>query len=330
MGLFDNAASKLTDSKYKRYGKTAASTAYSILRLVILLSIGFIIIYPLFYMIVTSVQSKDAFYDSTRVWVPTQFNIKENYERAFQALKYGSSFWNTFLYAIISAGLEICSCAFIAYGFARFKFKGKGILEFLLIVSILVPDMLLLIPRMLNFSRLDFLGILGLVGDLFGTELRPNVVDTPWVFWLPSILGVGLRSGVLIYIYIQFFRGLPHELEEAAYVDGASHFRTFISIAIPSSGVVILTVTVFSLIWHWNDFLLSGMYLTENFPLAMELNMLKETIMLMFNINATARNPQAQAYMMAGCVLFITPMLIVYMILQKWFIESIDRVGITG
>ena len=76
---------------------------------------------------------------------------------------------------------------------------------------------------------------------------------------------------ILIYIYIQFFKGLPRELEEAAWVDGSGPIRTFISIAVPSSGVVIITVVLFSLIWHWNDSTLSGMYLVEDYPIAVML-----------------------------------------------------------
>ena len=309
--------------------KTVGLLSYAA-RLIVLLSIGFIIIYPLFYMIVCSVQSADSFYDSTRVWIPTEFAVKENYTAAFNAMEYGKSFLSTLKYAIVSALLEVASCAFIAYGFARFNFREKKIYTFFLFITILIPDMILLIPRMVNFSHLDFLGLFGLFNKLTGVDLRINVLDSPWVFWLPSLFGTGLRSGVIIYIYIQFFKGLPHELEEAAYVDGANHFRTFFSIALPSSGVVILTATVFSLIWHWNDYLLSGMYLTKDYPLAMQLNMLTETIMLKYDISVDSSNPQTMAYLMAGCVLFVTPMLAVYMVLQKGFIESIDRVGITG
>lgn len=313
-----------------RIKKNAMNFFVSIVRIIILLSIGFIIIYPLFYMIVCSVEGKDAFYESTRVWIPTQFSIKENYTAAFNSMNYGRSFFSTVMYAVVTALLEVGSCAFIGYGFARFEFREKKIYMALLLMTILVPDMIMLIPRMVNFANMDFLGILGLFKKITNIDLRPNVLNSPFVFWLPSIFGTGLRSGVLIYIYIQFFKGLPHELEEAAYVDGANHFRTFFSIALPSSGVVILTVTVFSLIWHWNDYLLSGMYLTEDYPLAMQLNMLRQTISLKYNISVDSSHPETMAYLMAGCVLFVLPMLIVYMILQRGFIESIDRVGITG
>ena len=330
MKNISNSFSNTDSYSIHRLRKKSISVLYSIFRLIILLSIGFIIIYPLIYTIVTSLQSKYAFLNSTRVWIPTEFAIAENYKAAFDAMEYMSSLWSTFKNELISAAIEIASCAIAAYGLARFDFKLKKLYTAILFLTILVPEMMILIPRMLNYSHLDFLGILGLFNDISGVDLRPNILGSVWAFWLPSIFGVGLRSGILIYIYIQFFKGLPQELEEAAWVDGAGPFRTFLSIALPSSGVVILTVTVFSMIWHWNDSLLSGMYLSDGFPLASQIVRLPETLGSKYHIILSARDPQGIGYLMAGCVLFIVPMLIVYMIIQHWFIESIDRVGITG
>ncbi len=325
-----NTLSNLDYRTTHKLQKKSMSVLYSVFRLVILLSIGFIIIYPLIYTVVTSLQSKYAFLNSTRVWIPTEFAIAENYAAAFDAMEYVSSLWSTLKNELISAAIEIASCALVAYGLARFNFKMKKLYTAILFLTILVPEMMILIPKMINYSHLDLFGILGFINDVSGVDLRPNLLDTPWAFWLPSIFGVGLRSGILIYIYIQFFKGLPQELEEAAWVDGAGPFRTFLSIALPSSGVVILTVTVFSMIWHWNDSLLSGMYLSENFPLASQVSLLPETLGSKYHIILSARDPQGIGYLMAGCVLFIVPMLVVYMIIQHWFIESIDRVGITG
>lgn len=322
--------SSMDEHKLHRMKKKSINVLYSVFRLIILLSIGFIIIYPLIYTIVTSLQSKYAFLNSTRIWIPTEFAIAENYAAAFDAMDYMKSLWSTFKNELISATLEIATCAIAAYGLARFDFKLKKLYTAILFLTILVPDMMILIPRMINYSHLDLFGIFGLFHKISGIDIRPNIIDTPWSFWLPSIFGVGLRSGILIYIYIQFFKGLPQELEEAAWVDGAGPFKTFLSIALPSSGVVILTVTVFSMIWHWNDSLLPGMYLSNSFPLARQIARLPETLGSKYHIILSARDPQGIGYLMAGCVLFIVPMLVMYMIIQHWFIESIDRVGITG
>ncbi len=328
--------------KALKYAKTGTSIAYSIIRYALLISVGFIILYPLLYMIVASIMSPVAFNSSTRVWIPTSFNIIENYSMAWEALGYGKAFFNTIRFEIVSALIEVVSCAVIGYGFARFDFKGKKIFTAILFLTILIPDMMVLVPRMGNFKNLDFVGIgkgiesvVHWFGEVIGLDwsrfdITPKIVNTGWTLWLPSIFGVGLRSGVLIYIYIQFFTGLPRELEEAAWVDGAGPFKTFLRIAVPSSSVVFITVTVFSVIWHWNDSLLSGMYFTRNLPLANTLSNVEEYIVQAYMLYIRPQTPQGGSIIMAACLMFIAPVLIFYMIVQRGFVESIDRVGITG
>ena len=142
-----------------RYTKVGTKVIYSIFRYVLLIAIGFIILYPLLYMIVTSIMSPSAYNNSTRVWIPTELNAVDNFSKAIEALNYGKAFLNTIKYEVISALLEVASCAVIGYGFARFNFKGKKIFTAILFLTILVPDMMVLIPRMVNYSNLDFLFI---------------------------------------------------------------------------------------------------------------------------------------------------------------------------
>ena len=309
--------------------KAAPNAAMFLLRMVLLVSIGFVIIYPLIYMIVTSLVSRNGFFNSTRVWIPEAISPLLNYKVAAELLDYGNSLWATVRYELVSALIEVCACCVTAYGFARFKFKFKGVLIGVLILTILVPDMMVLIPRLANYSQMDILGIFGLLDKLTGIDLRPNILGTEAAFYLPSLFSMGLRSGIMIFIYMQFFASFPRELEEAAWIDGAGPIKTFLKIAVPSSGVAITTVLVFSLIWHWNDYLLCSMYLNNEYPLAMQLNLLPTNLTTMgYYLNP--ETPETLAFQMAGCVLFVTPMLIIYMILQRKFIESIDRVGITG
>ena len=198
-------------------------------------------------------------------------------------------------------------------------------------ILILVPAQMMMIPIVTTYTKLDFLGVLGLIYEWTGYDLRANVLNTVWTYYLPALLGVGIRAGIIIYIYVQFFKGLPRELEEAAWIDGAGPLKTYIRIALPSSGVVIMTVTVFSIIWHWNDYYLSSMYLySENWPLAVRLSEITSSSALGILRMEFGRNPEAIGIVMAGCALFVVPVLVMYMILQKNFVKSIDRVGITG
>ena len=140
---------------------------------------------------------------------------------------------------------------------------------------------------------------------------------------------MGLRSGIMIFIYIQFFSGFPKELEEAAWIDGAGPVKTFLKIAIPSSGVVITTVSILSIIWHWNDYYLAVMLMNSQkaMPLAVKLSNISEQVSSLYAVFGGFKVTATQA---ASCVLFVLPMLIMYVFLQRKFVKSIDRVGITG
>ena len=310
----------------KTQARHIGKRAYSVFRIIILLAIGFVILYPLLYMISTSLRSRASFMNSVRVWLPEKLDALTNYRVALKVLHYKEGLISSLKYEVLSAVLEIISCAVAAYGFARFKFPFKRLFTAMLFLTILIPDTMIIIPRVVNNSQLDLFGILALFNKLTGIDLRPNILNTGLTFWLPSLLAAGLRSGILIFIYIQFFKSLPAELEEAAWMDGAGPIRTFIRIALPSSGVVILTVTVFSLIWHWNDYYLAVMYLSDKFPLAVRIYDI-DNLITAVNIWGGG---SAVAIKSAACFMFIAPMLVIYLFMQRKFVQSIDRVGITG
>ncbi len=297
----------------------------TIFRYVFLITMCYVVVYPLFYMISSSFKTYNEVLDPSIVWLPRTV-ILDNYKNAIEALYLPNSVYRTLIYGMVSAGIEILSCSFVAYGLARFEFKLKKILMIFLMLIIFVPPQMIIIPMVQNFASLDFLGILKLIGSIFGQDITINTLDTVVPFYLPSILAVGLRSGLMIFIYIQFFKGLPKELEEAAWIDGAGPLKTYLRIALPSSGVVILTVSVFSMIWHWNDYYLSVMYCAQEYPLAVRLADIKA----MFDTLKITTDISKGTTAMAACALYIIPMLVMYMILQNKFTKSIDRVGITG
>ena len=297
-----------------------------LVRAAVIIPVMYVILYPLFTMVSTSLQSQYQALDPSVVWIP-KLITDENYKKAMLALDFSHSFLRSIEVNVLSAIIEVATCAVTAYGFARFKFKFKGLLMGLLILSIIVPQEMIAVPTYLQLRYADILGILGFLGKLIGTELRPSLINTPWSFWIPSILSVGLRSGLFIFIYMQFYKGLPKELGEAAYIDGAGPFKTFLKIIVPSSGTAIVTVTIFSVIWHWNEYYLSSIYFSSNFPLAVKLATIEETMNVMALVNSvTNRN----GIIMAASLMFILPMLVMYMIVQRKFVKSVDSVGIVG
>ena len=313
----------LNKNKVKEVG---ANLIVSIFRYLLLIAISYIILYPLFAMISYSLQSRADVLDTSVTWIP-KFGTFDTYKVAFEALDYPKALLNTVLVGLVSAALEIFSCAIAAYGFARFKFKGRGLLFGIVLFTAIVPVQILVIPLFLNYQYFGFGYIVNLLNLIPGVNIPYiSLINTPFTFWLPSIFGVGLRSGLFIFIYRQFFMGLPKELEEASWIDGCNPLMTFFRVVIPSSGVVFLTVAIFAIIWHWNEYYQSVIFFTNNFPLSVTLSSIRDQALNTMGY----RDAFAAPYVSAACLMFIAPVLKMYIFLQKKFIQSIDRVGIVG
>lgn len=306
--------------KYK-----ATKFLVSFFRYAFLICIGYIIIMQLLFVVSYAFRPESQIDDPSVIWIPKSLTL-DNFKIAIDAMDYFRALGTTLSVQVLSGLIEVFSCSLVAYGLARFNFKGKGVIFFLVIVMIMIPPQMTAVPMSLNFAHFDVFGILKLIGDIIGKDIRPNLLDTGFTFWLPALFGVGLRSGLFVFIYRQFFKGLPKELEEAAYIDGANPLVAYIRVILPSSGVAMLTVAIFSIVWHWNDYYLSILYFSSNYPLSVMLDQINSNI---FN-NTGILAGGADGAAMAAVFLFILPPLVMYMILQRKFIASIDRVGIVG
>lgn len=297
----------------------------SFFRYAFLICIGYIIIMQLLFVVSYAFRPESQIDDPSVIWIPKSLTL-DNFKIAIDAMDYFRALGTTLGVQVLSGLIEVFSCSLVAYGLARFNFKGKGIIFFLVIVMIMIPPQMTAVPMSLNFAHFDVFGILKLIGSIIGKDIRPNLLDTGFTFWLPALFGVGLRSGLFVFIYRQFFKGLPKELEEAAYIDGAGALTAYVRVILPSSGVAMLTVSIFSIVWHWNDYYLSILYFSSNYPLSVMLDQINSNI---FN-NTGILAGGADGAAMAAVLLFILPPLVMYMILQRKFIASIDRVGIVG
>ena len=299
---------KLTVTHSSRICKKSIAFSFSVIRLLGLLLVGYIVLYPLLYMVSSAVKTKADFLDVSHQWLPLEVTL-EQFQVAFKAMNFVEALKQTMLLQVLSACMEVMICAFVAYGFARFQFRGKRLATVFLILSLLIPVQMYSLSLSVNYRTL-------------------HIFNTPFAYWLPSVFGVGVRSGIQIFIFQQFFIGLPKELEDAAYVDGAGPIRTYFKIALPSSGVAIVTVSVLSLIWHWNEYYLAELcFLNEKRPLAVTIGNLSAALSQLGIQPGSAVYPAAVS---AACLLFIAIPLVFYMVVQRNFVKSIDRVGITG
>lgn len=299
---------------------------WSIFRAVLLFGLGYIIIYPLLTMLSYTFNG-DYMGNSTFVWIPSRFTMN-NLELAITYLKYPQAISSTLSIAVVSAILQIISCGLAGYGFARFNFKGKNFLFALVILSIIVPVQTYIISTYLDYKFFDFFG-LGQIGKLFGGKAwTVALTDTYWSFWVPSAFGQGLRGGLYIFIFRQFFMSLPKELENAAKIDGCGALKTFTHIMMPNAGSACLTVFLFSFVWHWNDYYVSNMMLqNKHRPLSVALFQYSDFLRQMTGYSGEVN----QTYILNASVLLnILPLLILYAFAQRYFIESVAKISVKG
>lgn len=299
-------------------------------RSVILTGVSFIILYPLIYMLSITFRSAADMVDPSVVWLPKHLELNALID-SFKAMDYPRSLWNSVYLGLVSSFLQVVSCAIVGYGFARFNFAGKNIFFALAIFTIIVPPSVVYIPTYLSYKWFDFFGIGSLVGLFTGSPVTVNLIDTPWALYIPAIFGVGIRSGLFIYIFRQFYRGLPKELEDAAYIDGSGLVKTFVRIIIPNARAAILTVFLFSMVWYWNDYFFTTMYFTNTRTVSTSLSMLSTLLMLQEGMSGIINDVYLiSTRLQAGCLLTILPLLIIYIFLQRYFTEGIERTGLVG
>ena len=296
--------------------------AVTVFRYAVLIGIAYIILSPLISILSKSFFNDSDVYNSMVYLIPAEPTFR-NYLLAMTRMDYWPTLLRTALYVGSLTIIQLFVCALVGYGFARFEFPLKKLLFGCVVLSIVIPSYTIMLPLYVQFREFDPLHILSLIG------VGPlNWLTTAKPVYLMTLLGCGLNAGLFIYIYVQFFRGIPKELEEAALVDGAGFIRTFFQIMLPNAKPSIITVAVFSIVWQYNDSFYSGLFgLSTDYQLGIKLQGLGRALDSLDKIV----NPEFQElYINAGVVMMIIPILIIYIILQKSFIEGVERSGIVG
>lgn len=310
----------------RRYNRQKAivSAVWPIFRFFILFGLCFIILYPLIFMISTAFRPDIEMNDPSIVWIPKTLTL-ENIKQTWDVMKYGSTVLNTIKLNLVASILQVITCAITGYGFARFNFKGKGLMFGLVLLMIIVPPQITTIPLYLQYSYFNPLGLVKLfTGDTV------SLINSGLTMYLPALFANGLRAGLFILIFRQFFRGLPKELEDAAYLDGCGPLKTFVIVMVPNAASSFLTVFLFSVVWYWNDYYVSSSFFNQNDTVALMLKNLTTTLQVELFNNQTVGPRQMIVWLESGCILAITPILVMYVFLQKYFTEGIERSGLVG
>jgi len=298
------------------------------LRTVFLIGLCYLFLFPLFYLGLTAIADPKSFDDPSVVWIPNALNFS-SFKTAFEKFDFGGSIWLTIQSSVLGTVAALVSCSLVGYGFARFQFFEKKLAFGLVILTIIVPPQTLLISQYLQFRNFDFGGVLRLFEPVTGTG-SISLISSVWVFVLPAMFATGLRNGLFIFIFRQFFAGLPKDLEEAARIDGCGTLKTFVRVIVPITIPSFVTVTLFSFVWHWNDFYTSDMLFdTDVKPLIPMLKMFQGAMSKLAASEPYSAN-EIRSWTAAVTLLTIAVPLILYIITQRFFVESVERTGIVG
>lgn len=307
---------KLSDRRKAQIVKAAQHAGVYLL----LTCLAYVIVYPLFGRVMYSFMTEADLNDDT-VHLFTKHFTLDNYRQAIDYMHYGTGLVKSLVSLAFYSLLQVGSATLIAYGLARFRFPGRNFLFVITILTLIIPPQILSTPLYFQFR---FFNLFGLLGD------GVSMLNTPLPLALLCMTGLGLKSGLLIFMLRQYFQGFPKELEEAASIDGASPIRTFWQVAVPSARTMLVTVFLFSLVWQWtDDFYLSVFEPTENYLqviITKVYDMVKAATAGTGTIDVIGQSLVNNA----ALLLFIAPLLLIFLFGQRYFIESVERSGIVG
>ena len=327
-----------------------------IVRFVLLLGIAYIVLYPFFTQIAGSFMGKNDFVDVTVMLIPKEFSI-DMYKFILLENEYFTAFGNTLLLAGSTALIQTFVCCLVAYGLAKFKFKGANLVFMAVIFTMVVPHQTIQYSMFMNFRYFDIFGIIkflsgnatvgeiGFLNDIlaniniFGAEPTSKVLqavvedgafnlnNSYWPLIILSLTGLGFKNGLYVFMLRQFFMGVPNELEESAYIDGSGTGRTFLQIILPLSVPMMITVFLFAFSWQWTDDFYTTLFFTTNktvlMPDVVDIPTSLET-------DYPGQNLYYSAIRNTCGLLIILPLVIMYLFCQNFLVQGIERSGLTA
>ncbi len=303
---------------------------WKIFRFVLLVGISYIIIYPFFTKISASFFSQTDFIDSTVKLIP-KYPTLATYKAIIIDNNYFQALFNTATISVVTAVFQTLVTAIIGYGLAKFKFKGRNLIFILVIITMVVPNQTLMLSMFMKFKYFDIYGIIAGLNHLFRftTKATPSIdmINSLWPQLILALTGLGFKNGLYIFIFRQFYKGVPDELEEAAYVDGSGIFKTYFRIILPLTVPMMVTIFMFSFSWAWTDTYYSSLFYTSTGP-----KLLPGIIEVPTTINTAfaAQELYESAILNTAGLLVILPLFIIFLFAQNALVEGIERSGIVG
>lgn len=325
----------LKDRLKAKFGNWAfyANILVYLFRFIILLGVSYIVLYPFFTKIAASFMSPDDFIDVTVMLIP-KYPTFDQYKAIFIENNYVAAFFNTLFLSASSAILQTFVSCLVGYGLAKFKFKGNSLVMAAVILTMVVPHGTVYLSMFMQFRYFDLfdlfgifegLGYKGIIQAITGHSIQ--LTQTFWPLIILSITGLAFKNGLYIFMMRQFFRGVPDELEESAYIDGSGTFRTFVQIILPLSIPMMITIFLFAFSWQWTDDFYTNMFISTN-----KIPLMPDIVGIPKSLETTYAGQELyySAINNTCGLMIILPLVVLYLFCQKFLVQGIERSGIVG
>ena len=305
-------------------------------------------------MVTHSFMAPEDFQDVTVRLIPKTFSL-DIYKAIWSELDYLSALGNTLILSVSVALIQTFICCFIAYGLAKFKFRGNSLVFLAVILTLAIPHQTMQLSINMKFQSFDIFGILQFLNGggitLFGhtflegidlihntpqfTEIFANggglrLLNTYWPLIILSVGGIAFKNGLYIFMLRQFFRGVPDELEESAYIDGSGVFRTFFTIILPLSVPMMITVFLFAFSWQWTDDFYTGLFFVNSQDTVLMKDLLIKQPQSLMTTKQWSLPGYQEAVRQTTGIMIIAPLIVMYLFCQKYLVQGIERSGLTA
>ncbi len=310
-----------------------SNIVWYLFRFVILLGVSYIVLYPFFAKIAASFMSPDDFIDVTVMLIP-RYPSFDQYKAVFLENDYISAFFNTLTLSLLSAVLQTFVSCLVGYGLAKFKFKGNSLIMGAVILTMVIPHGTVYLSMFMEFRYFDIVKLFGILDPIGYSGLFDliagksiQLTGTYWPLVVLSATGLAFKNGLYIFMMRQFFRGVPDELEESAYIDGSGTLRTFLQIIIPLSVPMMITIFLFSFSWQWTDDFYTNMFIATN-----KITLMPDIVDIPKSLETTyaGQSLYYSAINNTCGIMIILPLVILYLFCQKYLVQGIERSGIVG
>lgn len=307
--------------------ETVKKYAIAIFRAILLFGMCFLILQPVLNKIAISFMAERDLYDSTVTLIPKHFTMG-NYKLAAYLMEYKTSLFNTILLSILVSVVQVFMCSLVGYGFARFDFPLKNFWFFCVILVVIIPPQTISTSLYFHFYNFDILGLFRMI-----TGKPINLHSSPLPYFFLCLTCQALKDGLYIFMIRQYFKGFPYELEEAAYVDGCGTLGTYMRIMLPGAKPIISSCFLFSFVWQWTDSFYTDLFFQKITLLSSEISKIADRLQTYITLTTGQRmvtQSYSQMMIATGVILVVLPLIILYLFVQKSFVESLVTTGVKG